>query len=287
MKDEVAKLLEKVRKNDGSAFTIVEFVLDDIVSMARSGKMSRERWQELALGLLKAKGRMAPLYNIANIILLNLEEDDFQNTLMKKFDNLHKYHTDSEKLISDTFISEFKPGTIMVNSYSSTVMECLTALSKKIVDLKVVVTESLPMGEGVMFAEALAGRKINTTIIADSMTFEWMRKVDIFLCGADAVIPGKIFNKVGSEAIAHAAKLEGKQIVVVCDSLKLSPVELGDSVSKCNEIGPRLKRCTSLFESFDSSLVDRLITEKWSCSGKELPEKFRDWRRSPALDKGR
>ncbi len=286
MKDEVAKLLDKVRKNDGSAFTIVEFVLDEIVSMAKSGKMSKERWKELALGLLEAKSRMAPLYNIANMILLNLEEDGFQNILMKKFDELHKYHTESEELISKTFLNEFKPSTIMVNSYSSTVLECLTALSK-VVDLKVVVTESLPMGEGVMFAEALAGRKISTTIITDSMAFEWMRKVDLFLCGADAVIPGKIFNKVGSEAIVHAAKLEQKKIVVVCDSLKLSPVELGDSVSKCMDVAPRLKRCTSLFESFDSSLIDRLITEKWSCSGEELPGKFHNWQKSPVLDKGR
>ncbi len=286
MKDEVAKLLDKVRKNDGSAFTIVEFVLDDIVSMARSRKMSSEKWEELALGLLSAKGRMAPLYNISNLILLNLKEDDFQNVLMKKFDELHKSHTDSESLISKAFINKFRPNIIMVNSYSSTVMECITALSK-VVDIKVVVTESRPMGEGVMFAEALAGRKINTTIITDSMTYEWMRRVDMFLCGADAVEPGKIFNKVGSECLAHAAKQEGKEVVVVCDSLKLSPVEIRDSVSKCVEIAPRLKRCTSLFESFDSTMVDMLITERWSCSGDELPERFRDWQISPLLDKGR
>lgn len=286
MKDEVAKLLDKVRKNDGSAFAIVEFVLDDIISMAGSGRMSKERWKELALGLLEAKAKVAPLYNIANMILLNLDRDDFQNVFVHMFDDIHKSHTDSEKLISKAFVDEFRPNTVMVNSYSSTVMECISALAKTS-DIKVVVTESLPMGEGVMFAEALAGRKINTTIISDSMTYEWMRKVDLFLCGADAVIPGKVFNKIGTEALAHAAKFERKKIVVVCDTLKLSPVELGDSVSKCVDITPRLKRCTSLFESFDSSMVDRLITEKWSCSGDELPVKFRDWKISPLLEKGR
>lgn len=284
MKDEVSKLLDKVRKSDGSAFTIVEFVLDDIIRLANTGRMSRERWKELALGLKEAKRSMAPLYNISNMILLNLEKENFERELAQELDSIHKDHTDSVRTISDKFVRDHRPRRVMVNSYSATVMECLLRLAQE-VDLEVTVAESLPMGEGVMFAESLASRKVKAEIISDSMVFEWMKKVDIFLSGADAIVPGKIYNKVGSKSIVHAAHSEGKVVIVVCDTLKIAPMEIYDLSGKVTVMGQRLKRHTCLFECFESSLVDMVITEKWSRSGADLQDIFKSWRTSPLLEK--
>jgi len=170
----------------------------------------------------------------------------------------------------------------MVNSYSATVLSCLTLLSKK-VDLSVTVAESLPMGEGEMFAETLAQHGIDSEIIHDSMVFEWMKKVEMYLSGADAVLPDKVYNKMGSRSIAVAAKIEGKKTVVVSDSLKLCPLEVGDRTLRETPIMPKLKRSSELFESFDVKAVESFITEKGVFTSDDLYQQFRSFRISPLL----
>jgi|GEM_PF-1493386 len=283
MKDGVGKLLDRIQRSNGSAFTIIEFVLEDIVRIAASGGADRERWKDLALGIASSMGRMAPLYNVANLILLSLEDDEHDRRILEEFKRVREHHSDSVDIIAKRFAEEFSPGTLMVNSYSATVKACLTELSRRR-DVTVKVAESLPMGEGVMFADSLAAGGIECQIISDSMTFECMKKVDMFLCGADAVLPHKVYNKIGSRAMAHAARQEGKPTVVVCDTLKMVPEDVGDSAAKTIAIGPCLKRCSALFESFEASLVDRVITERWSCGPEDLREKFRTWKYSPLLD---
>ncbi len=283
MKDGVGKLLERVQKSNGSAFTIIQFVLDDIIEMAGSGRIDRERWGDLALGIGSSMGRMAPLYNVANLIMVSLEDEDHNTRLLEEFKRVREHHTDSVEVIAKRFVEEFSPGTVMVNSYSATVKACLTELSRS-QEVKVKVTESLPMGEGVMFADSIAAAGIDCQIISDSMAFECMKRVDMFLSGADAVLPHKVYNKIGSRALALAAREEGKPTVVVCDTLKMTPKDMGDSVAKTISIGPRLNRCSALFESFEISLVDKVTTELWSCTPDDLRKRFKTWKYSPVLD---
>ena len=89
--------------------------------------------------------------------------------------------------------------------------------------LRVIVCESRPLCEGVTLARRLAAAGVQVTVITDAQVLGFMKEVDAVLLGCDAVVTEGVVNKVGSGILALAAQARDVPVLVVGDSLKVSP----------------------------------------------------------------
>lgn len=270
-----SKLLRRVEKDRGSASSIIKYIAGDIQEKASTGSMDQKDWETLALELVEAKPEMAAIFNIANGLLLSLEDDGFNERISDFMSGLLQ-RPDPREAIARHIVDDDSIHWVLTNSYSSTVLEILKAMHRR-GDFKVTVAESLPMGEGAMFAEALVSCGIKIEIISDSMVFEWMDKADAFICGADAVGPTGVFNKMGSRAIATAAHLASKKVFVACDSMKICPVQVKKNVCKREPAAKDVFRSTQMFETFPLELVTAVVTENGPVHEEELQKMFQEW----------
>jgi translation initiation factor 2B subunit (eIF-2B alpha/beta/delta family)/8-oxo-dGTP pyrophosphatase MutT (NUDIX family) len=119
--------------------------------------------------------------------------------------------------------------TVLVHSYSSSVLTALDILQEK--QCTLVVTESRPAMEGRMTAKIAAEKGMSVTLITDALAAHAMAEVDIVLLGADSIEQdGSIVNKAGSSLLAQAAHTAGVKVYVIGEMRKISlrnePVEL-------------------------------------------------------------
>ena len=270
-----SKLLRKVEKNRGSATSLIKDIANDVYGKASEGLMDRQNWIDLALGLVDAKPEMATVFNLANGILLSLPSENYNSDIALFMETILK-RPEPMASIAQTVLENYDVKWVMINSYSATVLEVLKALHRR-GNLTVTVAESLPMGEGAMFAEALINCGIKIEIICDSMVFEWMDKADAFICGADMVGPLGIFNKMGSRAIATAANLTSKKVLVVCDSMKICPVNVKKFIVKKEPTGKDVFRSIQMFELFPLNMISSVITESGAFNASKLNDLFENW----------
>jgi translation initiation factor 2B subunit (eIF-2B alpha/beta/delta family) len=74
---------------------------------------------------------------------------------------------------------------VLTHSRSSTVLAAFIEAERRGRDFSVVATESRPMLEGRVLAEAIAGQDIRVTLIADAAASLAMEQVDLVMVGAD------------------------------------------------------------------------------------------------------
>lgn len=123
-------------------------------------------------------------------------------------------------------------GAVATLSSSSTVESALVAWARAEPDVvrgtdtalrRVVCFESRPMDEGRSLARSLAHQGIDVTYAVDAAVHSLVPDCSVVLLGADSVGDRGIVNKIGSVALAHAARLAGVPVYVLCDETKLLP----------------------------------------------------------------
>ena len=132
------------------------------------------------------------------------------------------------------------PGrTMMTHSLSSTVMAVCRQL--KDAGLRMIVTESRPLGEGRQLAERLSAWSVPTLYITDAQMGLFVAQADAVLVGADSVLAdGAVVNKAGTYPLALVARDQGIPFYACCESFKwraadqpapeleeMAPAELG------------------------------------------------------------
>lgn len=112
---------------------------------------------------------------------------------------------------------------VLTTSFSSTLLAALTAPTARGALGGVIVCEARPLCEGVAFARALAAAGVpGITIITDAQAAAFVkRSADLVLLGADALGPQGAVNKVGSLAIALAAREARVPVYACADSGKV------------------------------------------------------------------
>ena len=114
-------------------------------------------------------------------------------------------------------------GPVLTLSSSSTVREALLANDDRGA-LEVTVLESRPMQEGRILAAALARAGVPVTLAVDAAASTLVRRSSMVLLGADSVGDAGVVNKVGSLAVASAARAAGVPVLVLTDETKILPV---------------------------------------------------------------
>jgi ribose 1,5-bisphosphate isomerase len=149
------------------------------------------------------------------------------------------------KIIAVMLSPEIK-GTVMTHSASGTVHEVLIHTPPE----HVVCTVSEPSGEGRRLAAKLKAEGIEVELIADSEGAAAAQQSDLVLLGADTVYrDGSLINKVGTLAIASAAKDAGVPVIVACETFKLAPFDPQPPTE-------------DIFDLVPAAMIDRVVTEE-------------------------
>ena len=158
------------------------------------------------------------------------------------------------------------PAAVLTHSYSASVVSALRAREPD----RVVVCESRPLFEGRATAREMAAAGIAVTLVTDAQGPLFLSQVEAVLVGADGVLAdGSVVNKVGTYALALAARDRSLPVYVACESLKISPrrewddaeVEEGDPAEVLPDAIDGVTARNVYFECTPARLVTALITE--------------------------
>jgi hypothetical protein len=114
---------------------------------------------------------------------------------------------------------------VITFSYTSMAVEALTRRAAA-GPLSVLCSRSEPEGEGAATAQALRDCGIDAEVVADAEALLRVPEMDAVVTGADAVTPGGVVNKVGTRALAAAARRAGVAWIVLAGEPKLVGAEV-------------------------------------------------------------
>ncbi len=172
--------------------------------------------KEAAKRLLHIQPCMAPLYNLAHDFLQTPVSDP--KTFCKEW--WQAFEKENALIVSKA--AKMVAGKrILTHSFSSMVHDAIVSSST----LQVLCTESRPKNEGVALAQKLCSKGIQTKLIIDGAAPFMVARVDMVLLGADGIGDFGFVHKIGTYAIALAAKKERVPLVVMAGEKRRWPKE--------------------------------------------------------------
>jgi len=163
-----------------------------------------------------------------------------------------------------------KRSAVFTHCHSDTVERILLKAKGKI-DC-VYCTETRPLFQGRITAANLSKAGLKVTMVVDSAANRFMRKADIFLTGADAILnDGSVVNKIGTSLISLSARKNNVPHFVATSSHCFDPVTYFGVPEQIEERCPaeiwekkmrNFSICNPAFDITEAALVKGIITEK-------------------------
>jgi ribose 1,5-bisphosphate isomerase len=126
--------------------------------------------------------------------------------------------------------------TILTHCHSSTVTCMLKKAKGDGKTFGVICTETRPVFQGRITAKEMVDLDVKTTLIVDSAARFFMNQADLVVVGADAITSeGNVVNKIGTSAIALAAREARTPFYVVSELLKYDPATMYGDYEKIEE----------------------------------------------------
>ncbi len=249
---------------------------------------------DAARKLVSARPSMAPVFNLANGLLLAVEKVgvggavDTADVVEAARDFLLRERGRTERMVGGVVGNAL--GVLggmekfVVLSWSSTVNAAMVELAKKRTGgeredgkpLEVFVLESRPAMEGRQTALFLAKNGIRVTYLCDALMGTAVENSDAVVLGADAVTIHGVVNKTGSFPISLAARHLGKPLYALTSTDKFYPASMGDikiadrdpdEVWEKPPAGVRV--LNRYFEKVPLDLLTAIITERGPLDEKE------------------
>ena len=112
--------------------------------------------------------------------------------------------------------------TVMMHSYSSTLMSVFEQAAAKGTRFRVICTESRPLRESRLAARMLSGWGVPVLYITDAEIWEFMPEADLIIMGADTIAwNGSVANKMGTAMVSHLALSCKKSVYIASELFKL------------------------------------------------------------------
>jgi len=125
---------------------------------------------------------------------------------------------------------------IMTHCHSNAVVSILKRAKDQGKSIEVYATETRPLYQGRIVAEALDSHGIPVTLIVDGAARHFMKRVDKVIVGADAVAAnGAVVNKIGTSMVALAAHEARTLFFVAAETYKFSPETIIGELIKIEE----------------------------------------------------
>lgn len=205
------------RDNSSGAAALAARAALQLEAWSRRRRSQAERLQ-VARELVRAQPRMAPLVNLASRFL---EAGPQPAQACREFLRRMKASAAKAATRAATLISD--GDAVLTHSFSSTVLGALRRAAAQGKRVRVIVTESRPVNEGVALARELARVGIPARLIVDAAAASWVRESHLVLVGADAISPEGVVNKIGTAALALAARHSGVPVYAVATADKFVP----------------------------------------------------------------
>jgi translation initiation factor 2B subunit (eIF-2B alpha/beta/delta family) len=243
--------------------------------------------QTAAVALAQAQPAMAPLFRLANDVLLAAPD---RRQVIEACREFIARINGSDAIIARTAQSIVpESGIILTHSFSRTVLTTLFAAHRNGKHPRVVATESRPVGEGLALARTLADAGFETVLIVDAAAGRWMAETNVILVGADAVAGDGIVNKIGTSLIARAAAAEGRPVYSLCSTEKLAPAGFRhrDAARPAQDVGRDIPANVTVWNYyFDSTPLDLftgIVTEDGMLKPDDIRRRMAEIEVHPAL----
>ncbi len=235
---------------------------DLVARAAEALSLAPEAVAEAAREIIAAQPMMAPMYNLARAAAAAADVaaacGEFVATL------------DRHARIACAHAARLVPqgAAVLVHSRSSALEAALVEARSAGRVFDVIATESRPGREGVALAERLASLGIRVRVIVDAAVFLYAPRCGLGLCGADAVTPSGVVNKIGTQALVRACRAAGTPVYAVCTSEKflpegavLPPEPPKEPLEVLERVLPGVEAENYYFETTPRELFTGLITE--------------------------
>lgn len=282
-KSKYVEVIESIRSGKiHSSSEVVVFALDKLLQVLYEEK-KLSKFAEFSLQLIKARPTSALLVNAVRELTREINEhkdssiEEIIDRSTKKVEALKKSIQEAVEASASIAEKRIASGdTILTTSYSIFVKKAIQNALSKGKNVKVIVTESRPGGEGIRMASELVAMGCDVTIVVDSAVRFVMKDVDKVLLSSESVTAnGANVNKVGSSQIALAAHEARVRVFVITTTLKFSPetivgemIEIPEAdISEIKELlekkglsGVKVK--APLFDVTPPEYIDAIITER-------------------------
>ncbi|MFX1235056.1 MAG: hypothetical protein ACFFBY_10955 [Promethearchaeota archaeon] len=174
----------------------------------------------LSKEIISSRPSMAPLINTIGFLIHDLVTIN-KSSILSRISKLKKKREEALSKLSlnfNSFLKRIGEASLMLISYSSTILDLLTKYDKN--NLILYILESRPLLEGQYVAQILS-KKYKTHLLVDAAMGKFIDKVDYVLIGVDSILnDGSVINKVGTFPLAVLAKSTKVEVYAICDSFK-------------------------------------------------------------------
>jgi len=186
---------------------------------------------ERTAGLLFAeKPTMATIHNAYALIVVGARETAASNDpalarkgVSSRAERFLEHSRAAVRRLGQVGAGLVLPGqTIMMHSFSDSVLSVFEAAAAMGKTFAVICTESRPLREGRFAASRLSAAGIPVTFVTDASMAEVLPRADWVLAGADSIaMDGAVANKMGTNLLSIAAAHFGKPLYIASEALKL------------------------------------------------------------------
>lgn len=256
--DELLRRCEAVAADDVSGATDLTLKVCDILSEA----VARGRLESVIHRLRTAKPMMASILNAVQLATSPGEPDHVRHLLHEFRDTLRLATKRAAGSVSDWLLSHCdSPYRVVTISASAVVESTLRDLGSRGLVSSIVVGESRPRNEGTRMAERLAPGFPDLQVTHDAALPGLVDRDAVVLIGADAVLPDRVINKVGSLPLCLSAHRWSRPAVVVTTSHKVLSREARDFYRLPPPVPGPGRFIDVLFEEVPRDLLSAVVTE--------------------------
>jgi translation initiation factor eIF-2B subunit delta len=253
-----------------------------------------EEVRVLGKALVAAQPSMAPMVNLVNHLFHAIESvkdphavrEQGAATVQGCLDNLT---TGPEKMTKHALPILKGKKKVMTHSYSSTIIEVLGYTQ----GIEVICPESRPLLEGLKTAKELGAKGVRVRIVVDSAAPSLTGECDAIIVGADAVTPEGVVNKIGTYALALAARDNSVPFYALAGTEKFLPPPFAQAL-RIDEKDPKEVTQAAIpnsvvenryFDITPHDLITAVVTQDGVMRGKAVQKRLKNIKISKGLQK--
>ncbi|WP_457592238.1 translation initiation factor eIF-2B [Hydrogenimonas sp.] len=270
-----AERVEKIRRDSVHGASYLTVQAAEALKELALGGASVEELRSAAVAVSKSRPMMASVFRLANDLLFFLQKeregeevaafcDDFAGGM---HDAVHAASRFAAAYASNARI-------LLTHSYSTAVERTLKRLLQNGKRPQVLCTESRPGYEGTELARTLCEAGIETTLVIDAAAPYLCDRAELVLLGADGIGSFGLVHKIGTYAIALAAKEYGVEVAAIAAGTKFWPagireIEEPPKSSRVLNDGECFGALNLYFDKTPLAYVESVITENGILNSKE------------------
>jgi translation initiation factor eIF-2B subunit delta len=285
-------ILQEIREDNSSGAAQLAQKGAQLLLACLKSEKAEEIWA-LGKALIDTQPSMAPMVNLVNHLFEAIESLEDPHAIREKGTAAVQGFLDkliagpAEKIKGNALALLKGKKRVMTHSYSSTIIGVLGHAQ----DIEVICPESRPLLEGVRTAKELGTKGIRVWIVVDSAAPSLMNECDAVIVGADAVTSEGVVNKIGTYALALAARDNNVPFYALAGTEKFLPspfaqalrIEEKDPKEITQEAIPHSRMENRYFDITPMNLITSIVTQEGVFTGEEVQKRLESMRISKGL----